>query len=135
MEQLRWKHEGRNPLSIYEKTQGLAIPQVQFWLKLALLLFDSGYYPQSASAFENVAVAAEVSPVALFAAWTWKGHLHDLQGRREEAVACYRKALELDPGKPMQHSQYNMTIDRRWVEARLRSPFTWGAESGSRSVR
>ena len=27
----------------------------------------------------------------------------------------------------MQHSQYNMRIDRRWVERRLRTPFVWGA--------
>jgi len=43
----------------------------------------------------------------------------------------YRKALELDPGTPMQHSQYAMTIDRRWVERRLRTPFTWGIRGAS----
>jgi hypothetical protein len=77
----------------------------------------------------------DVSPVRLFAAWTWKGHLNDLQGRREEAVACYRKALELDPGTPLQHSQYSMTIDRRWVERRLRTPFTWGGKVASEAVK
>jgi len=135
VESLRWKHEGRNPLAVYEKTPGLAIPRAQFWLKLALLLFDSGDYAESMASFDNVVGAGDVSPIVLFGAWTWKGHLHDLQGRREEALACYRKALELDTGKPMQHGQYNMTIDRRWVEARLRTPFTWEAEPRKRSVR
>ncbi len=125
VEQLHWKHEGRNPLVVYEKTRGLTITRAQFWLKLALLLFDSGNYAESGAAFENAAGAADVSPVRLFAAWTWKGHLNDLNGRRDEALACYRKALELYPGQPMQHGQYDMTIDRRWVEARLRTPFTW----------
>ena len=131
VEQLQWKHEKRNPLSIFEKTRGLAIPQAPFWMKLALLLFDSGDYAESMTAFENVVGAPDVSPIRLFAAWTWKGHLNDLQGRREEAIACYRKALELDPGTPMQHSQYAMTIDRRWVERRLRTPFTWGIRGAS----
>jgi hypothetical protein len=31
----------------------------------------------------------------------------------------------------MQHSQYAMTIDRRWVEKRLRTPFTWGVQGAS----
>jgi len=26
----------------------------------------------------------------------------------------------------MQHSQYGITIDRAWLEERLKTPFTWG---------
>jgi tetratricopeptide (TPR) repeat protein len=129
VEQLQWKHEGRNPRSVFEKTRGLSVPRAGFWLKLGLLLFDSGDYAESMASFENVLGAPDVSPVRAFGAWVWKGHLHDLQGRREEALACYREALELDPGTPIQHGQYGMTIDRRWVEARLRTPFTWVRET------
>ncbi|MFH1102441.1 MAG: tetratricopeptide repeat protein [Pseudomonadota bacterium] len=65
------------------------------------------------------------SPIFLFAAWTWRGHLLDLLGRRDETLSSYLKALDHDPGSSMEHSQYHLRIDRRWVETRLRSPFSW----------
>jgi len=58
-----------------------------------------------------------------FAALVWQGHLLDLMGRRAEAVTQYQEALKV-PGAPkMQHSQYNLTIDKPWVEERLKTPF------------
>jgi hypothetical protein len=58
-----------------------------------------------------------------FAALVWEGHLLDLLGRRTEAVAAYQEALKI-PGQPsMRHDQYGMTIDKKWVEERLKTPF------------
>ena len=37
----------------------------------------------------------------------------------------YREALKRDEGSAMQHGQYHLVIDRSWVEARLKTPFTW----------
>lgn len=51
------------------------------------------------------------------------GHLKDLLGEREDAIRYYRLALTLDTGQTMQHSQYNMSIDRAWIEERLKIPF------------
>jgi hypothetical protein len=52
------------------------------------------------------------SPIFLFAAWTWRGHLLDLLCRRDEALSSYRNALDHDPGSSMEHSQYHLRIDR-----------------------
>jgi tetratricopeptide (TPR) repeat protein len=119
---LDWTRQGKTPALIYEKTRGLQIPDAHFWLKLGLLLYDSGNYPQSFSAFEKI--RSLDSPALLkFTALAWMGQLMDLQGQRDRALEYYRAALKEDPGIAMQHSQYGMTIDRRWLEERLRAPF------------
>ena len=47
----------------------------------------------------------------------------DLLGRRADAVAHYEEALKI-PGSPSwQHSQYNLTINKQWVQERLKTPF------------
>jgi len=55
----------------------------------------------------------------------WMGHLMDLQGKRDKAIESYQAALKHDAGHSMTHSQFNMMIDRAWVEERLKAPFTW----------
>ncbi len=122
---LGWTREGRNPHRIYEKAAGMDIPRAGFWFKLGMLLFDSGDDEESLTAFSKAAAAADASRFRQFSAWVWQGHLNDLLGRRDAALAAYRKALELDIGQAQTHSQYRMTIDRRWVEARIQSPFVW----------
>jgi tetratricopeptide (TPR) repeat protein len=124
LDKLGWTREGKTPYLIYGKAKSLVLDDVDFWFKLGMLLFDSGFYGESLDAFGKT-IAGKPSPIYLFAAWTWRGHLLDLLGRRDEALSSYRKALEHDPGSSMQHSQYRMRIDRRWVETRLRSPFSW----------
>jgi len=53
----------------------------------------------------------------------WLGHMYDLEGNRSEALEYYNKAMEAWGGKPYMHSQYNMTVDKSWVEQRLEAPF------------
>jgi len=128
LDDLDWTREGKTPLLIYGKAKSLVLHDVDFWFKLGLLLFDGGFTRESLDAFDKT-IAENPSPILLFAAWTWRGHLLDLLGRRDEALSSYRKALEHDPGSSMEHSQYRLRIDRRWVETRLRSPFIWKKRS------
>jgi len=60
--------------------------------------------------------------VLVCAALTWQGMILDLLGQREEALALYRQALTM-PGQTMVHSQYQLRIDKAWVEQRLQAPF------------
>jgi hypothetical protein len=53
----------------------------------------------------------------------WIGHINDLRNNREEAMSWYQKALETYPGFPIQHDQWGITIDKRWIEERLKAPF------------
>jgi tetratricopeptide (TPR) repeat protein len=121
---LNWTKEGRTPLLVFEKAKNLAISNVHFWLKIGLLLFDSGNYPQSFHAFGQV-LTLDSSALLKFTSLVWMGHLMDLQKQRDKAVEYYKKALEHDTGETMTHSQYGMRINRQWVEERLRQPFVW----------
>lgn len=121
---LNWSGEGRTPLLVFRKTPGLTITDSGFWFKLGLLLFDSGDYREALESFGKTA-ALEKTGVTAFAARVWQGQMNDLLGNRAAAVVLYKEALTLDPGMPMQHSQWGMIIDRAWVEEHIASPFTW----------
>jgi len=119
---LGWEKEGAVPLLVFRKAAGLDIREGSFWFKLGLLLYDSRNDRESLAAFQKT-VELEKTGLSAFAALAWQGHLNDLLGRREAAVACYKAAQKLDPGMAMRHSQWGMTIDGAWVEARLQTPF------------
>lgn len=124
VDELNWKREGKTPILIFKKAQGLDINNTGFWLKLGMLLFDSGYYPEAFIAMEKIS-QMETSKLYIFTAYTWMGHLKDLMGKREEALKYYKRALDYDTGDSMSHSQFRIRIDRAWVEKRLEIPFTW----------
>lgn len=121
---LNWSGEGRTPGLVFRRTSGLTIADARFWFKLGLLLFDSGDYREALESFNRTSMLVS-GGVTAFASRVWQGHMHDLLGDRAAALACYKEALKLDPGMPMTHSQWGMTIDRAWVEDRLAVPFTW----------
>jgi tetratricopeptide (TPR) repeat protein len=120
---LNWTGEGKTPFLVYRKAKNLEIGDADFWLKLGLLLFDSGYYPEAFISLEKI-LGLKSPELDKFTALTWMGHLLDLQGQRARAVEYYQKALEHDSGGAMQHGQYGMTINRQWVEERLKTPFS-----------
>ncbi len=121
---LDWSGEGATALEVYRKTAGLEIADGGFWFKLGLLLFDGGARKEALDAFTRTA-ALEAEGATGFAARVWQGHMHDLLGHRDAALACYRDALKAEAGDAMRHSQWGLTIDRAWVEERIATPFTW----------
>jgi tetratricopeptide (TPR) repeat protein len=118
--QMPWTGVGGAALEAYRQAREMKIQDAQFWAKLGLLLYDGRYYQE---ALEMMTRAAESDSDWRFVALVWQGHLLDLLGRRAEAVARYQEALKM-PGSPsMQHSQYNLVINKQWVEERLKTPF------------
>jgi len=91
------------------------------WYKLGLILFPDGYYEQALFSFEQ---ALDSSFVIRYAPMVWIAHIKDLQHQRQEAVEWYCKALEVYPGFPVQHDNWNMKLDSAWIEKRLKTPFT-----------
>ncbi len=122
LRELRWSGaatEARHLLPLARET-GSKDPDV--WIKLGLNLYDDGFYPDALDAFERVEQLQPEDPW-LFGALVWQGQLLDLLGRREEALAKYRQALQR-PGTPtIRHDQWGMRIDKAWVQQRLESPF------------
>jgi tetratricopeptide (TPR) repeat protein len=115
-----WTGAGEAALDAYRQGREMKVQDGFFWLKVGLLLYDGLHYPE---ALEAMTQAGESDAEWRFAALVWQGHLLDLLGRRAEAVARYQEALKVPGARSMQHSQYNMVIDKKWVEERLKTPF------------
>ncbi len=92
------------------------------WARLGLSLYDGGYYAEALDAFSRLESASSDS-TARFMALVWQGHLLDLAGRRADAVAKYKAALAIEGNPTMRHDQYDMVINKKWVEERIRTPF------------
>jgi len=122
--ELDWTGTGEAALGFLRMPGTASVVTPRVWFKLGLLLFDGGLYPESLEAFRKCRDLSR-SKGDLFGALLWMGHIHDLLGEREEAVARYSEALKNDPGWALQHDQYGMRLDRSWIEARLREPFRW----------
>lgn len=94
------------------------------WYKLGMALYDAGYFPQATNSF-NYALKYGTGKDA-FINNVWLGHMYDLRGNRSNALEYYNKAMEVWNGSFYIHSQYNMTVDKSWVEQRLKKPFVPG---------
>ena len=117
---------GERALDLFIKARDLPSKHYRTWFRLGLALYDGGYYEEALEAFRRVGVPdLRVFLDYPFAARAWQGHVLDLLGRREEALERYRQALALNPSEHtwVQHGQYDMTVNRAWVEDRLKTPF------------
>jgi tetratricopeptide (TPR) repeat protein len=121
--ELPWRGSGKEALRIFRLPEAQKIDDADLLLKLGMTLFDGAYYTDSLEAFTRI---TKLNPPKLlhFNALVWMGHDEDMLSEREKAIADYREALNYDTGDSMQHSQYGMTINRQWVEERLKTPFT-----------
>ena len=120
---LPWEGAGPKAVEVFLQARAAQTLDAESWGKLGLTLYDGKHYPEALTAFERSAKAAGEKDVWGFVALVWQGHILDLTDRREDALGRYRAALERDTGKAMQHGQYGMTINRKWVERRLEKQF------------
>jgi tetratricopeptide (TPR) repeat protein len=121
IQKLPWTGAGAAALEAYKQARGVKIDDNGTRVKLFLILYDGRYYNEALEIVKAVFPAANGD--FRFVVLAWEGHLLDLLGRRTEAVTAYQEALKI-PGEPsMRHGQYGMTIDKKWVEERLKTPF------------
>jgi hypothetical protein len=122
VEELPWTGAGDQALVLYRKLHDLGVREYALLPKLALLMYDGKHYTGALAAFQDLENSTE--PSLKFMGLVWQGHILDITGKRAEALAKYEAAMKV-PGDPsMQHGQYNMVINRKWVEERLKEPFT-----------
>jgi tetratricopeptide (TPR) repeat protein len=107
---------------IYEKALESSLRSVFLWFKLGLTLYDGKFYDE---AFESFRRTKELNSdlIHTFAAMVWQGHVLDLLGKRDEALKYYRKAKEMRIEVTIQHDQYGLIINDKWVKERLKTPF------------
>lgn len=117
---LEWTGDGDKALKLFNETNSVKLDDSGFpWGKLGLCLYDGGHYTEALQAFRN---DFEQSPTS-FSSLVWQGHLLDLMNRREEALRCYKEALEMKPTSWVRHDQYGIKIDFDWIKERLKTPF------------
>lgn len=122
---LPYSGAGENAYRIYLKARKLDAQEIgKYWNKLGLTLFDGGYYSQSESAFRSATQYA--GDERKFINYCWLGHLQDVRSKRSAAISSYNKALEVWDDDSYSHSQYNMQVNKKWVEERLQTPFSLG---------
>jgi len=119
---LPWLKSGRMAKEVYEKVLESGLRSVSLWFKLGLTLYDGEFYDEAFEAFKRTQeLSSEV--IYLFVAMVWQGHVLDLLGKRDKALEYYQEAKQMHIGQTIQHDQYGLIINEKWVEERLRSPF------------
>ncbi len=115
---------GEQALAIYRLIGDREFPHPLELFRLGMVLFDDRYYHEALDAFTRAAAQDNRNNTEYsFMYLVWQGQMLDLLGRREEAIRCYRQALDRDVHPEIQHSQYGLLIDRAWAERKLEEPF------------
>ena len=123
---LDWSGSGEKAKELFGNAQQTGINSAWLWYKLGMCLFDGAGYDQALESFERATLLAGAnSPDSIWLYYVWQGHVLDMLGQRPKAIAKYQKALPLTgEHSNMQHSQYQMVVNRHWIEARLKTPLT-----------
>ncbi len=123
---LPWTGGAIKPLKLYRRALELDAKDVSMLGKLGLTLAAARQNEEALAAFDRmVDVNSNKASTWYFAALVWRGMMNDLLGRRDLAIRSYEEALKVTGAPSMQHSQFGLTLDRAWVEERLRVPFAW----------
>jgi hypothetical protein len=108
-----------------EQALAMDIGQTLFWGQLGRKLYGWEFYEEALAVFQRrSALLEERQSEWVVSAYGWQGLLLDLLGRREEALAIYRKALEHDVDRDFAYDGDPVTIHRAWLQERLDTPFT-----------
>lgn len=103
-----------------------AIDDPAGFVRVGFALYDTRRYEEALRVFERFAETAEAAGerVGLAVALIWQGHMLDLLGRREEAIARYQRVVDMDPEGSMQHAQYGLSYRfGPYAAERLKTPF------------
>ncbi len=94
------------------------------YLRIGFALYDLEKYSEALYVFEQMekAVIADLRFQAL--ALIWQGHILDLLGKRDEAIAQYKKVADMNLNDQWQHSQYSLRYKLSpYAKERMASPF------------
>lgn len=112
-------------LPLFQATKEVKLTDAFSWFKLGMALYDGRHLQEALDSFRQAAhIAGDGDASGIkFGALVWQGHMLDLLGDRTQALQCYREALARSADFSIRHDQYGITLDRKWVEERIASPF------------
>lgn len=109
---------------IYKKIKEEEITNSDMLYQIGMGLYEFEDYPEAFDCFRKIA-NLQTDKKTKFASFSWLGLLKDIMGKRKEALRYYKQALDHDIGESMSHSWLRINMDRKWVEERLKTPFTF----------
>ena len=123
LSKISWDKAGPEALQLYKDFVDRNVPVADFWGELGVKLAGGGSFETALDAFTRCG-NAQPDQMWQFTAMVWQGHMLDLQGQRDKAIACYNAALEVGGPHTMRHDQWGIVLNDVWVQARLKEPFT-----------
>jgi hypothetical protein len=94
---------------------------------LGLCLYENKEYQGAINAFRSASDLSNLETGKTRKAWSniWIGHIHDLEGRRSDAIASYKVAALLDSKERVRFDRYGIDSDAvSWISKRLESPYS-----------
>jgi tetratricopeptide (TPR) repeat protein len=95
-------------------------------LRLGFALYDTHGYDEAVQVFrklEEIAFAQGDQGEAAMAL-IWQGQMLDLLGRRDAAVSCYQRVVDMRSSDGVRHDQYGLSYQySAYAAERLRTPF------------
>jgi tetratricopeptide (TPR) repeat protein len=123
---LGWGRQSNQEIaSKYDKAWLDQIDDAGKWLKIGFALYDAKRYEDALAAFEKMQALAGGSPHGRMLATLWQGHMLDLLGKRQAAIAKYRIVAEMNVDESEQrHDQYRLAYTPSpYARERMASPF------------
>ncbi|MBN2309994.1 MAG: alpha/beta fold hydrolase [Candidatus Hydrogenedentes bacterium] len=94
-------------------------------IRLGFALYDAADYAAALPVFKKAAVCAPFGSTQYAIATIWQGHMLDLLGERDQAIAAYNKAAATGITHTIGHDQYALTYSPvEYAAQRLQTPFT-----------
>jgi proline iminopeptidase len=123
---LGWGRQSNQEIaSKYDKAWLDQINDGGTWLKIGFALYDATRYEDALAAFEKMGSLADNNPHGRMLATLWQGHMLDLLGKRQAAIAKYRIVAEMNLDESEQrHDQYRLAYTPSpHARERMASPF------------
>ncbi len=102
------------------------IDEPSYVLRIGFAFYDTGDYAGALRAFAKLEELARAggSEDRRAMALIWQGHMLDLLGRRQEAVARYQVVVDMGNTSEVRHDQYGLTYAcSPYAAERLQAPF------------
>jgi tetratricopeptide (TPR) repeat protein len=123
VDRLPWTGAGKQAVEVFAEARKGELTDAGTWYKLGMALYDGKNYDEGLEALRRAETSAGNDASCGFAAAVWQGHILDLLGRRDEALARYKAAANIRMQGSMRCDQYGIVINQNWVKDRLEKPF------------
>lgn len=91
---------------------------------LGLALYDAARYEEALAIFVKMEAADNADPEDRALAAIWQGHMLDLLGRRDDAIARYQAVVDMDLTRGVEQGQYGLHYDfAPYAQSRAETPF------------